>query len=60
MKQLCSDAQLVVDLFVNYDCDLQAANLYERTVAALCALSQRREVEVQVGLVLQLLDACGC
>jgi hypothetical protein len=23
MKQLCSDAQLVVDLFVNYDCDLQ-------------------------------------
>jgi hypothetical protein len=60
MKQLCSDAQLVVDLFVNYDCDLQAANLYERTVAALCTLSQCREVEVQVGGVLQLLDACGC
>ena len=25
-----------VDLFVNYDCDLQAANLFERTTRALC------------------------
>lgn len=25
-----------MDLFVNYDCDLQAANLFERTLRALC------------------------
>jgi hypothetical protein len=25
-----------VDLFVNFDCDLQAANLFERTLRALC------------------------
>lgn len=35
MKQICSEAQLVVDIFVNYDCDLHAANLYERTMSAL-------------------------
>lgn len=29
---LCSEAQLLVDMFVNYDCDLRAPNLYERTV----------------------------
>lgn len=29
---LLADPQLLVDLFVNFDCDLQAANLFERTV----------------------------
>ena len=29
---LLADPQLLVDIFVNYDCDLQASNLYERTV----------------------------
>jgi brefeldin A-inhibited guanine nucleotide-exchange protein len=32
LRALVGDPQLVVDLFVNYDCDLQASNLYERTV----------------------------
>lgn len=26
MVKLCSDPQLVVDFFVNYDCDLQVIN----------------------------------
>ena len=32
MRLLCSDAQMVADIFVNYDCDPQATPLYERTV----------------------------
>jgi hypothetical protein len=32
LKALMGDPQLVVDLFINYDCDLQASNLFERTV----------------------------
>jgi brefeldin A-inhibited guanine nucleotide-exchange protein len=31
----CRDAQLMVDLFVNYDCDLNSVNLFERLVAVL-------------------------
>lgn len=37
LRALLSDPQLVVDLFINYDCDLQASNLFERTVQ-VCAL----------------------
>lgn len=40
LKQVCADGQLLLDLFVNYDCDLQAGNLFERTVAALLAIAQ--------------------
>ncbi|BDA49435.1 probable Brefeldin A-inhibited guanine nucleotide-exchange protein [Coccomyxa sp. Obi] len=35
LERLCGQAQFLVDLFVNYDCDLQAANLFERTVRGL-------------------------
>lgn len=31
----------MVDLFVNYDCDMQAANLFERSVNGLSKLLQR-------------------
>jgi len=34
----CRDAQLMVDLFVNYDCDLNSTNLYERLVGVLLRL----------------------
>lgn len=32
IQGVVSDPQLLVDVFVNYDCDLQASNLYERTI----------------------------
>lgn len=32
LQALLVEPQLLVDLFVNFDCDLQASNLYERTV----------------------------
>ena len=35
IRALCGDPQVLVDIFVNYDCDADAPNLYERTVAAL-------------------------
>ncbi|KAL4543975.1 hypothetical protein Ndes2437B_g01778 [Nannochloris sp. 'desiccata'] len=40
LQALCSDGQLLVDLFVNYDCDLGGANLFERTIAALVRVAQ--------------------
>jgi len=32
---LCSSPQVLVDIFVNYDCNLQAANVFERTIKLL-------------------------
>ncbi|KAG1671977.1 hypothetical protein FOA52_013349 [Chlamydomonas sp. UWO 241] len=39
IRPLCAEPQLLVDLFVNYDCDLQAPCLYERTIASLSRLA---------------------
>ena len=40
LQALCSDGQLLVDVFVNYDCDLGGANLFERTINALVRVAQ--------------------
>jgi len=32
LNTICGNAQLMADLFVNYDCNLQASNLFERTL----------------------------
>ncbi|KAL4515001.1 hypothetical protein Ndes2526B_g03682 [Nannochloris sp. 'desiccata'] len=37
---VCSSPQVLVDIFVNYDCNLQAANLFERTVKLLAKYVQ--------------------
>ncbi|CEG00507.1 SEC7-like, alpha orthogonal bundle [Ostreococcus tauri] len=44
VRRLASEAQILVDFFVNYDCDLHAANLYERTVAALARAAQTNDI----------------
>lgn len=36
------DAQSVVDIYVNYDCDLNAANIFERLVNDLSKIAQGR------------------
>lgn len=41
--RFCADAQSVVDMYVNYDCDLSAANLFERLVKDLSRLAQGRQ-----------------
>ena len=42
MLEVCRDGQLLVDLFVNYDCDLESSNLFERMVAVLVNVSKDR------------------
>ena len=42
-SKICNDAQMVVDIFVNYDCDLNAANIFERLVAVLSKIAQGRQ-----------------
>jgi len=34
------DAQAVVDIYVNYDCDLAAANIFERLINDLSKIAQ--------------------
>eukprot|EP00873_Tetraselmis_striata_P021183 jgi/Tetstr1/441447/TSEL_029692.t1 len=40
LKEQCSDGQVLVDLFVNYDCDLEGSNLFERMVSGLVRIAQ--------------------
>lgn len=40
LAALAADGQALVDLYVNYDCDLEGANLFERTVHALVRIAQ--------------------
>lgn len=40
LREVCSDGQLLVDLFVNYDCDLGSSNLFERMVNGLVKMAQ--------------------
>lgn len=41
---ICDDAQLMVDLFVNYDCDLDGQNIFERSVVSLVRVAQGVDV----------------
>lgn len=43
LTRICADAQSVVDIYVNYDCDLSAANLLERLVNHLSKIAQGRQ-----------------
>lgn len=55
LRELVSDGQLLVDLFVNYDCDLESSNLFERLVNGLVKLAQQ---PVTVSLNLRF-SICG-
>ncbi|MQM10533.1 hypothetical protein Taro_043425 [Colocasia esculenta] len=35
LEKICHDSQVVIDIFVNYDCDVNAPNIFERTVNGL-------------------------
>lgn len=35
MKTLCTDGQVLVDMFVNYDCDLEGQNIFEKVISGL-------------------------
>lgn len=49
LTRICGDAQSVVDIYVNYDCDLSAANLLERLVNHLSKIAQGRQA-IEVGV----------
>ncbi|XP_057520110.1 brefeldin A-inhibited guanine nucleotide-exchange protein 5 [Amaranthus tricolor] len=40
LEKVCRDPQMIVDIFVNYDCDLDAPNLFERLVTTLSKIAQ--------------------
>lgn len=40
LEKVCKNSQMLVDLYVNYDCDLQAPNLFERMVTTLSKIAQ--------------------
>ncbi|KAK4784611.1 hypothetical protein SAY86_018979 [Trapa natans] len=40
LEKICKDPQMLVDVYVNYDCDLEAPNLFERMVTTLSKIAQ--------------------
>ncbi|PKA52423.1 Brefeldin A-inhibited guanine nucleotide-exchange protein 5 [Apostasia shenzhenica] len=40
LEKVCKDPQMLTDVFVNYDCDFEAQNLFERMVNALSRIAQ--------------------
>uniref|UniRef100_A0A4W4GEZ9 SEC7 domain-containing protein n=1 Tax=Electrophorus electricus TaxID=8005 RepID=A0A4W4GEZ9_ELEEL len=51
LTRICADAQCVVDIYVNYDCDLNAANIFERLVNDLSKIAQGRSGQ-ELGMTL--------
>ena len=43
LTQVCANAQCVVDLYINYDCDLQSSNIFARLVTVLAKKAQGRQ-----------------
>ncbi|VDD92137.1 unnamed protein product [Enterobius vermicularis] len=40
LEKICEDPQSVVDIYVNYDCNLTAANIFERIINSLSKIAQ--------------------
>ncbi|KAG0496880.1 hypothetical protein HPP92_001571 [Vanilla planifolia] len=40
LEKLCLDSQILVDIFVNYDCDVHSPNIFERMVNGLLKTAQ--------------------
>nr|GMC84791.1 brefeldin A-inhibited guanine nucleotide-exchange protein 2-like [Ipomoea batatas] len=40
LEKLCVDSQIFVDIFLNYDCDVQSSNIFERMVNGLLKTAQ--------------------
>lgn len=50
LEKLCSSPQMLVDIFINYDCNLQSSNLFERTINAIGREASNRQNK-EVGMV---------
>ena len=51
LTRICADAQCVVDIYVNYDCNLSSANIFERLVSDLSKIAQGRGQLLDVGII---------
>ncbi|XP_047946268.1 brefeldin A-inhibited guanine nucleotide-exchange protein 2-like [Salvia hispanica] len=40
LEKLCVDSQILMDIFLNYDCDVNASNIFERMVNGLLKTAQ--------------------
>ncbi|KAI9071721.1 hypothetical protein K1719_046325, partial [Acacia pycnantha] len=40
LERLCVDSQILVDIFLNYDCDVNSSNIFERMVNGLLKTAQ--------------------
>ncbi|CAH9130093.1 unnamed protein product [Cuscuta epithymum] len=40
LEKVCNDSQILIDLYVNYDCELKAPNLFEHMVKTLSRIAQ--------------------
>ncbi|KAK9058254.1 hypothetical protein SSX86_023094 [Deinandra increscens subsp. villosa] len=40
LEKICKEPQMLIDLYVNYDCDLEAPNSFERMVTTLSRITQ--------------------
>ncbi|KAK7294946.1 hypothetical protein RJT34_17846 [Clitoria ternatea] len=40
LEKLCDDSQILVDIFINYDCDVNSPNIFERMVNGLLKTAQ--------------------
>ncbi|CAI0385532.1 unnamed protein product [Linum tenue] len=40
IEKLCVDSQILVDIFINYDCDVNSSNIFERMVNGLLKTAQ--------------------
>lgn len=43
LLRICKDSQLLVDLYLNYDCDLNLDNLFSRMIADVSRIAQGRQ-----------------
>jgi brefeldin A-inhibited guanine nucleotide-exchange protein len=49
LTKICADAQSIVDIYVNYDCNIKSANIFERLVNDLSKIAQGRCQLLDVG-----------
>eukprot|EP00117_Sycon_ciliatum_P018371 scpid7307/ scgid0207/ Brefeldin A-inhibited guanine nucleotide-exchange protein 2 len=40
LRKICNDAQCIVTIYLNYDCDLSLANIFERLVSDIAHIAQ--------------------
>lgn len=48
VRRMCATAQFPVDLYLNYDCDFEGANVFERLIKSLSDMARGHDVPVAI------------